>query len=173
MYTPSNKSQKDLLSQQYSTQSITVYRGVSFGVVLVVEVQRHNAVLLAEGPPPPEPREAVEAEARIALSPQLLHVAEYRVEGFLGAAIIRADADVAAELEHGLLLRLIQARLLQHHHPLGLAEDVVVERALGYAVLARGLGEAHLLRDHRLDRLLQLLPRPRRRLHLHHRRVVS
>lgn len=146
---------------------------LSFVVVLVVEVKRDDAVLLAEGPPPAKARQPGEGKARLALPPELLDEAEYRAEGLFRPAVVGTDADVAAELEDGRLLGPVEARLLEDHHPLGLAEYVVVERALGYAVLARGLGEAHLLRDHGLDGLLQLLPRPRGRLQLQQARVVS
>jgi hypothetical protein len=146
---------------------------LSFVVVIVVKVERDDAVLLAKGPPPAEARESGEGEAGLALPSQLLHEIEDRVEGLFRTPVIGANADVAAELENRRLLGVVEARLLEHHHPLGLAKDVVVECALRYTVLARGLGEAHLLRDHGLDGLLELLPRPRRRLQLQQARVVS
>lgn len=148
-------------------------RGIGTVLVLVVDVERDDRVLLAKGPPPAEARQSGEHEAGIVLSPETLDEVEYRVQGFLRAPIVRTDADVAAELEHCRLLARIEGGLLEDHHPLGLAEDVVVEGALRDAVLGRRLGEAHLLGHHGLDRLLEIVPRPRGRLQLQQGRIVS
>lgn len=145
----------------------------SLVVVLVVKVQRHYGMFFAKGPPPPEAGEAREREARVPLAAQFLDKVEDRVEGLLGAAVVGADVDVAAKLEDRGLLARVEARLLEHHHALRLAQDVVVEGALGDAVFRRGLREAHLLGHDGLDGLLQVLPRPRRRLQLQQARVVS
>lgn len=130
-------------------------------------------MFLAKGPPPAEARQSREHEAGVALPPEPLDEVQYRVQGLLRAPIVRADADVAAELEYRRFLARIQAGLLQYHHPLGLAEDVVVEGALRDPVLGRGLGEAHLLGHHGLDRLLEIVPRPRGRLQLQQGCIVS
>jgi len=130
-------------------------------------------VLLAKGPPPAKARQAGEDEVRVALPPESLDKVQYRVQGLLRAPIVWADADVAAEFEDRRFLARIEAGLLEDHHPLGLAEYVVVEGALRDAILGRRLGEAHLLGYHGLDRLLEIVPRPRGRLQLQQGRIVS
>lgn len=130
-------------------------------------------MLLAKGPPPAEARQPSEHKAGIVLPPETLDEVQYRVEGLLRAPIVRADADVAAEFEHRRFLARIEGGLLEDHHSLGLAEDVVVEGALRDAVFGRRLGEAHLLGHHGLDRLLEIVPRPRGRLQLQQGRIVS
>lgn len=67
----------------------------------------------------------------------------------------------------------MQTGLLEDHHPLGFAEDVVVERAFRDAVLGRRLGEAHLLVHHGLDGFLEIVPRPCGCLQLQQVRIVS
>lgn len=148
-------------------------RGIGAVLVLVVDVERDYRVLLAKGPPPAEARQPGEHEAGIVLPPEALDEGQYCVQGLLRPPIVRADADVAAELEHRRLLARIESGLLEDHHPLGLAEDVVVEGALRDAVLGGRLGEAHLLGHHGLDRLLEIVPRPRGRLQLQQGRIVS
>ena len=130
-------------------------------------------MLFTECPPPTEAGEAVKDKVRVAFPPELLHEVENRVQGLFRTAVVRADADVAAELEDGGLLARVQPRFLEDHHSLRLSQDVVVQCAFRYSVFRRRLGEAHLLRDHRLDRLLEIVPRPRGRLQLQQGRIVS
>ena len=70
--------------------------------------------------------------------------------------VVGHGGDLAAVLQDGQLLGLRQPEVVEHLHPLRLAEDVVVERALGDPVLGAGLGEAHLLGYDSVDGLLQL-----------------
>lgn len=148
-------------------------RGIGTVLVLVVDVERDYRVLLAKGPPPAEARQPGEHEAGVVLPPEALDEVQYSVQGFLRAPIVRADADVATEFEDRRLLAWIEGGLLEDHHPLGLAEYVVVESALRDAVLGGRLSEAHLLSHHGLDRLLEIMPRPRGRLQLQQGRIVS
>lgn len=134
-------------------------------VVVAAVVQGDDGVFLAERPPPAEPGQAREGEVRIPLAAQLLDEAENVDERLLRAPVVRRDRDVAAEVEHGRLLEVGEAGLLQHHHAVRLAQDVVVERALRYAVVRGRLCKAHFLRHYRLYRLFQLRLSPRRRFH--------
>lgn len=134
-------------------------------VVVAAVVERDDGVLLAEGPPPAEAGQAGEGEVRVSLAAQLLDEAEDVDERLLGAPVVRRDRNVAAEVEHGRLLQVGQAGLLQHHHAVRLAQDVVIQRALRYAVVRGSLCKAHFLRHYRLYRLFQLRLRPRRRFH--------
>lgn len=151
----------------------TVLRRIGAVLVLVIDVERDYRVLLAKGPPPAEARQPGEHETGVVFPPETLDEVQYSVQGLLRAPIIRADADVTAELEHRRFLAWIEGGLLENHHPLGLAEDVVVERALRDTVLGGRLSEAHLLSHHGLDRLLEIVPRPRGRLQLQQGRIVS
>lgn len=135
--------------------------------ISAVEVQRDNAVLFAEGPPPAEASQTLKLKVGVSRPTQLLNKAQYGMQTLFGAPVERRDRDLATELKHGVLLVGREARLVQHHHALGLAQDVVVQRSLGDAVLGRGLREAHLLSDHGLDGLLELGLRPHGRLQLH------
>lgn len=128
-----------------------------------VVIERNYAVLFAKRPPPPEPRQSSEHESGIAHPPQLLHVVEDGVERLLRPPVVGRDGDVAAELQDRGLFGVRQSCFLQDGHPLGFAQDVVVEGAFGYAEAGGGLGETHLLADHRLDGLLELALGPRRR----------
>lgn len=157
-----------------SEQRLLVWRGRRRGgeglvvvvvVVVAAVVQRDDGVFLTERPPPAEPGQAREGEVRVPLAAQLLDEAEYVDERLLRAPVVRRDRDVAAEVEHGRLLEVGEAGLLQHHHAVRLAQDVVVERALRYAVVRGRLCKAHFLRHYRLYRLFQLGLRPRRRFH--------
>lgn len=130
-------------------------------------------MLFAEGPPPTEARQSSENKVRIALLFELLDKIQYRIQRFLRAPIVRADADVTAELKHGRFLVRLEAGLLEDHHPFGFAEDVVVEGAFRDAVFGRRLSEAHLLGHHSLDRLLEIMSRPRGCLQLQQVRIVS
>lgn len=145
----------------------------SFVLVLVVEIQRDYRVLLTKGPPPTETRESGKNEAGVPFPPELLDEVQDRVQGLLRTSIVRADADVAAELEYGGFLGRIKSGLLEDHHPLRFPENVVVEGALRYTVLRRRLGEPHLLGYHGLDGLLEIVPRPRRHLQLQQARIFS
>lgn len=148
-------------------------RGIGTVFVLVVDVERDYRVLLAKGPPPAETRQPGEHETGVVFPPETLDEVQYRVQGLLRAPIIRADADVAAEFEHRRFFVRIEGGLLEDHHPLGLAENVVVEGAFRDPVLGRRLGEAHLLGHYGLDRLLEIVPRPRGRLQLQQGCIVS
>lgn len=148
-------------------------RGIGTVLVLVVDVERDYRVLLAKSPPPAEARQPGEHETGIVLPPETLDEVQYSVQGLLRTPIVRADADVAAEFEDRRLFAWIEGGLLEDHHPLGLAEYVVVESALRDAVLGGRLSEAHLLSHHGLDRLLEIMPRPRGRLQLQQGRIVS
>lgn len=148
-------------------------RGIGTVLVLVVDVERDYRVLLAKGPPPAEARQSGEHKAGIVLPPETLDEVQYRIQGLLRAPIVRTDADIAAEFEHRCFLAWIEGGFFENHHPLGLAEDVVVESALRDAVLGGCLGEAHLLGHHGLDRFLEIVPRPRGRLQLQQGRIVS
>ena len=134
-------------------------------VVLFVAlvVQRDDGVLLGESPPPLEALSHAHCEVCLALL-GLEHRYELSdvPQGARGPPIVRHAGDLAAELEHGHLLVLGEPDLFEDEHPLRLAEDVVVERSLGDAILGAGLCEPQLLCDHRLDRLLQLGLTPRR-----------
>lgn len=139
--------------------------GLVVVVVVAAVVQRDDGVFLAERPPPAEPGQAREGEVRVPLAPQPLDEAEDVDERLLRAPVVRRDRDVAAEVEHGRLLQVGEAGLLKHHHAVRLAQDVVVQRALRYAVVRGRLCKAHFLRHYRLYRLFQLGLRPRRRFH--------
>lgn len=130
-------------------------------------------MFLAKGPPPAEARQSGEHETGVVLPPETLDKVQYRVQRLFRAPIVRANADVAAEFEHRRFFARIEGGFFEDHHPLGLAEDIVVEGTLGDAVFGRRLGEAHLLGHHGLDRLLEIVPRPRGRLQLQQGRVVS
>lgn len=148
-------------------------RGIGTVLVLVVNIERDYRVLLAKRPPPAEAGQPGEHEAGVMLSSETLNEIQYRVQGFFRAPIVRTNANVAAEFEHCRFLAWIEGGLLEDHHPLGLAENVVVESALRDAVLGGRLGEAHLLGHYGLDRLLEIVPRPRGRLQLQQGRIVS
>lgn len=119
-----------------------------------VVIERNYAVLFAKRPPPPKPRQPCKHESGVARPPQLLHVVEDGLERLLRPPVVGRDGDVAAELQNRSLFGVRQSCFLQDGHPLGFAQDVVVEGAFGYAKAGGGLGEAHLLADHRLDGLL-------------------
>lgn len=55
-------------------------------------------MFFAEGPPPTEARQPGENKVGIALPFELLDKIQYRIQRLLRAPIVRADADVAAEL---------------------------------------------------------------------------
>lgn len=146
---------------------------MSFVLTLVVEVERDYGMFFAKRPPPAEAREAGEYEARVASSSKSLDEIEDSVEGLFRSSVVRTDGDVAAEFENGGLLAAVEAGLLQDHHALRFPEYVVVERALRDPVLGRGLGEPHLLGDHRLYRVLEVVTRPGRCLQLQQGRIVG
>lgn len=158
--------------KQHALSRKTDYR-LLIVFVLVVEVKRYYRVLFTESPPPTETRETVKHKVRVAFSPQLFHEVEDRVQRLFRPTIVRTDADVAAEFEHGRFLARVQTRFLQDHHSLRLSQDVVVQCAFRYSVFRGRLGEAHLLSNHSLDRFLEIVPRPRGRLQLQQGGIVS
>ena len=128
---------------------------LSLGGVLVVE--RDDVVFLGEGPPPLESLPPTQAElGLLPLQLQLGDELDDVREGPGGPPVVRHVGDLAAELQHGHLLGLGEPDLVEDLHPLGLAEDVVVESPLGYPVPGAGLGEPQPLGDHGLDGVLQL-----------------
>ncbi len=106
---------------------------------LVVEVKRDDGELFAEGPPPTKGPFEAEAchEDAIVFAVSKLHLSD-KVDDGLEAAmrppVIRHRSDLAAKLEEGAFLLRRQLDLLEGLKTLGLAQDVVVQRALGNAV---------------------------------------
>ena len=123
-------------------------------VVLVVE--RDDVVLLGEGPPPLEALPRGQTELRLLAVFELGDELDDVTERPGGSPVVRHVGDLAAELQDGHLLGLRQPHLVQHLHPLGLAQDVVVERPLGYPVPGTGLGKPQPLSDDGLDGVLEL-----------------
>ena len=158
-------------------------------VVLGVE-ERHDVVLLAERPPPAEADQAGQFEsgrtpgaaaaaaaaagAGVGRGLEFLDERNDRLERLVGASVVRHDGRFAAEIQHGFLVVSFERHFVEHEHPLRLAQDVVVQRPFRDSVVRRCLRETHPLSHDRLDRLLQLLFRPRRsfRTPLHERFCV-
>lgn len=115
--------------QSHLRDTPVALRRVGAVLVLIVEIKRDYRVFLAEGPPPAEARQTGEHEVRVALPPESLNEVQYSVERLLRASIVRTDADVTAEFEDRRFLARIETGLLEDHHPLRLAEYVVVESA--------------------------------------------
>lgn len=159
-------------SNQFSMDRRTL-RGIGTVLVLIIDVKRDYRVLLAKGPPPAEARQSGEHKAGVVLPPETLDEVQYRVQRLFRAPIVRTDADIAAEFQHRCFLARIEGGFFENHHPLGFAEDVVVEGALRDAILGGCLGEAHFLSHHGLDRFLEIMSRPRGRLQLQQGRIVS
>ena len=114
-------------------------------------------MLLGEGPPPLEAL----PHAQLGLPGPLLvlHLGDELddVRQRLGRPpVVRHAGDLAAELQHRDLLSLRETDLVQDLHPLGLTQDVVIQRPLGDPVPGAGLGEPQLLGDDGLDGVLEL-----------------
>jgi len=76
------------------------------------------------------------------------------LQRFVSSPVVRHHRRLAAKVQDGVLIGGVQSDLVEDQHPLGFAEDVVVQGAFGDAVVRRGLREAHPLRDDGLDGLL-------------------
>ena len=144
--------------------AVVVLGAVLAGFVLGVE-QRDDVVFLAEGPPPAEGQDGAETEPEVGLSLavlELLHEGQDALQRFVGPPVVRHDGRLATKVEDSVLFRGVQSDFIQHQHPLGFAQNVVVERPFGDVVVRRGLRESHFLRHDRVNGFLQLFFGPRR-----------
>ena len=133
-------------------------------------IKGYDVVFLGEGPPPLEHCLGAHGEVRLPrLVLQFDDELPHCLEGGGGPPVVRHPRDLAAELQHLLLLLSSQADLVQHLHPAGLAQDVVVQSPLGYPVLDTGLGEPQLLFDDAVDGLVHLCLGPGRILDVRER----
>ena len=118
-------------------------------------------MLLAEGPPPSKAHQT--GQFQLTGTGHLFDEGDDVLQRLVGAPVVRHHRRLAAEIQDGVLVVGVQSDLVEDQHPLGFAQNVVVQRPFGDAVVRRGLREPHPLRHDGLDGLLQLLFRPRRR----------
>lgn len=123
-------------------------------------VKGHYRVLLTEGPPPSEACKSCESKVRVPFAPQCFDEIQNIFERFFCPSVIWGDGNVTTELEYGRLFVQVETGLLEDHHPVGLAEYVIVEGALGDAVVRGRLREPHRLCYYGLDSVFQLRLRP-------------
>lgn len=128
--------------------------------ITTVEVKGHNAVLLAEGPPPPEPSESRKLELRITGTSQFFYKCQNWCQGLSGPAVVRLYGDFTTELQDCTLLISCETCFLQDHHTFRFAKNIIIESALRNAITRWCLGESHLLCYYRMYSFLQLSLRP-------------
>lgn len=141
--------------------------------VVVIKIKRNDRMFFAKRPPPSKTRETIEHKIWISFASNFLNEIEYCIEGFFCPSIIRMNAGITAKFENSWFIAGIETSLLEDHHPFWFAKDVIVESAFWNSIFCWGLSEAHFLRDHGLNCLLEIMSGPGRCLQLQQVRVVS
>ena len=125
----------------------------------------YNVVLLSECPPPLKAELEVHGKALLSRLPlELDDKVPDPLQGVRGPPVVGHQGDLAAELHDLHLLGVCEPDGVEHLHPAGLAQDVVIQRPLGDPELDAGLGEPQPLRDDAVDGFKHLTLGPGRTL---------